>query len=1332
MMDRRRRATREELAQGEEEMKQAEARLRAEAAASNEEAIEDRKSEPKQEEAGKSGDQTNGPAGSIEDKREDPMKNSPNVEDTPKPARSHPPTTPPPSYPPVQDVRSAGLKTPEPGERGRRGADEGKESQRLQTPREDRTGTMGSREGQKSEVEQTPLFTEEQVRALHSLHEQAPWLYQSGRSVFSPYPHPQRPAFLDQEEDRLRELTEKERQLQQMRDRLYQERFEKEELKRSMVSVMEENRRVMSRLSELEARIKDPEPRFATPEGSQQKEAEAAKTAQTPEEDETSKAHEGPGPTFTPEAPKAEAGGNMTEKFMLLMMESMKEMHKNYINNKEEAGMVKGVEVVRSGAPDLPALPQWSPSQGPLQLGDWLLLLEPLVADLSTTSETWWRLVTSGAERWYQTHVSLSPLDRIQHKADPPTEVQQEKWQRLERRVSVMLLQAIPEGIREELVASRRLGVFGILTHLYTVYCPGGVYEKQTLLKNLEEPAEVSAISEAPGAIRKWLRWRRRTEEIGAVAPDPALLLKGLNRLTRRVIEPNKELQFRISMVRNSLGVDTTPTAETVGHFATHLLAELEQVALTEKRASPAAAKAEAPKIRQFEAERGDKEKGRGKGQEKSSEDSGGKPKCHFFLSEKGCRKGKQCTFSHDTKDEKKRCWTCGATDHMSPSCTRPKSASGEGSPTKAKSLRSEGEEKPLSPKESDTQSSAASDLSVKELMEEANRMLRSMSTSASGNAASASSATKEEVRSDVMERLQQQLNSMKMKVLRIGKVMRSGDQGLIDSGATHPLRPARSGENITAYKQLQVTLADGGVTRLPMSPGGAMVSPKKDTEPIVPMGQLTELLGCEVKWKGKELELNHPKKGLLPVYHHEGCPQVSKALALELIEEIEDKVQGIGTKAGDFKEEEEWMKRLAQEHPVLSKLPPWIKDRLAVTPGEWSSLPLNRKWRKRLKREGFILHLYAGGKEGFTLQRAFKQVGGDEGMMLEVDEKRGSGHDMLSDSQVYPSLLRAALEGKLKAILGGPNCRTRSVLRHFPVEGNPDAPRPVREWGGGEFGKAGLTPKEEAQVRDDDLLLWRMIYLYMVAHYMAQARGLPKVHFALEQPASPHSYMPETVSFWDTEEWKQVKEEFQLEETTFEQKSLGGPATKPTTIGGSLKIDVEDHRWRRGRSYEKVSSSKDLARWPPGLMHMIATALQEQVLHQDVQLKALSWQEHIAFNHIPYRRDCRVCQESLQQADTHHRVRNPMGGILSLDVAGPMKPAYDQGGGMARWFLAGALTWRVPKGTDKMKQPIEEPLEEDAPAIEAADEEEPEDQQPDEAGEGRGGREDPDQPPEA
>jgi hypothetical protein len=282
--------------------------------------------------------------------------------------------------------------------------------------------------------------------------------------------------------------------------------------------------------------------------------------------------------------------------------------------------------------------------------------------------------------------------------------------------MSAMLLQSIPEMIRDELVASRRLSVFGILTHLYTVYCPGGVYEKQTLLKSLEEPAEVTSLAEAPAAIRKWLRWRRRTEEIGAVAPDPALLLKGLNRLTRKVIEPNKELQFRISMVRNSLGVATTPTAVTVGHFATHLLAEIEQVALTEKRSAPAT-RTEAPKLKAFEVDKTDK--GRVRTSEKQAEESTGKPRCKFYLSEAGCRKGKQCTYSHDVKDEKRRCWTCGAVDHMASSCTRPKSTSAESSPTRPKVMKIEGEEKTPSPKETDAQSSLPSEVSMKELMEE-------------------------------------------------------------------------------------------------------------------------------------------------------------------------------------------------------------------------------------------------------------------------------------------------------------------------------------------------------------------------------------------------------------------------------------------------------------------------------------------------------------------------------------------------------------------------------------------------------------------------------------
>ena len=52
--------------------------------------------------------------------------------------------------------------------------------------------------------------------------------------------------------------------------------------------------------------------------------------------------------------------------------------------------------------------------------------------------------------------------------------------------------------------------------------------EKQNLLRNLEDSPEIHAVQGGPVALRRWLRWRNRAKEIGAVAPDPSLQLKGL------------------------------------------------------------------------------------------------------------------------------------------------------------------------------------------------------------------------------------------------------------------------------------------------------------------------------------------------------------------------------------------------------------------------------------------------------------------------------------------------------------------------------------------------------------------------------------------------------------------------------------------------------------------------------------------------------------------------------------------------------------------------------------------------------------------------------------
>ena len=68
------------------------------------------------------------------------------------------------------------------------------------------------------------------------------------------------------------------------------------------------------------------------------------------------------------------------------------------------------------------------------------------------------------------------------------------------------------------------------------------------------------------------------------------------------------------------------------------------------------------------------------------------------------------------------------------------------------------------------------------------------------------------------------------------------------------------------------------------------------------------------------------------------------------------------------------------------------------------------------------------------------------------------------------------------------------------------------------------------------------------------------------------------------------------------------------------------------------------------------------------------------------------------------------VGGVLSVDVAGPMIPAYDMGGKQARWLLVGVLTWRVPRGTTRMKPEEDQPVPEGAPAIEAGGQQEGED----------------------
>ena len=101
---------------------------------------------------------------------------------------------------------------------------------------------------------------------------------------------------------------------------------------------------------------------------------------------------------------------------------------------------------------------------------------------------------------------------------------------------------------------------------------------------------------------------------------------------------------------------------------------------------------------------------------------------------------------------------TLVAAQHLSPSCSRSPGPSSESSPTKPRVAKAEGEEKAGSSggKESDVASQSSQGDVVKVSLEEANRMLKSLSGTSS-QASSTSGPAPEEERKDVMERLQQQ-----------------------------------------------------------------------------------------------------------------------------------------------------------------------------------------------------------------------------------------------------------------------------------------------------------------------------------------------------------------------------------------------------------------------------------------------------------------------------------------------------------------------------------------------------------------------------------------------
>ena len=335
-------------------------------------------------------------------------------------------------------------------------------------------------------------------------------------------------------------------------------------------------------------------------------------------------------------------------------------------------------------------------SDAATRASDWIHLLEPIMADLAPWSSLWWKRVLYEARSWYQRWCEAPASDKALIQPALSKTLGDLKFRRLESRAYAMLQGAVPETVKQALVASRCSHCVGVLYHVYRLFQPGGLQERVRLLETLTNPGPSNAASEACSRLRAWHRALARAATMQVAIPDCSILLKGLDAVVSAILKRHPHVSFRCSSARHTLQLDHQPTLEKVKDYSKILLSECDMLAVSGEDTVPKGPKV--PKVAKAEADvpsnnpqakarpqppqsgspaaPADEAKGKGKGKSKQE----GLP-CKFYLTEAGCNRGRACRAVHNFAQAKgeSRCFNCGSTGHRQDKCERPMGPKGKG-----------------------------------------------------------------------------------------------------------------------------------------------------------------------------------------------------------------------------------------------------------------------------------------------------------------------------------------------------------------------------------------------------------------------------------------------------------------------------------------------------------------------------------------------------------------------------------------------------------------------------------------------------------------------------
>ncbi|CAL1144503.1 unnamed protein product [Cladocopium goreaui] len=902
-----------------------------------------------------------------------------------------------------------------------------------------------------------------------------------------------------------------------------------------------------------------------------------------------------------------------------------------------EDGDLKSVPI------QLPSLPAPEGRDASLEAGDWLIQLEPLIGDLSKHAASWWRRVMESTTTTYGRWLHADPLSRLKITA-PENGSLSAGFERLDQRVTSLLLQSVPKAIKDEIIATRELSTTAILFRVMRTYQPGGLLEKSRLLEDLTTTPVTKTSQDVVAALRLWKRKASRASELCAQLPDPLLLIRTLDGIAKPVVESSSQANFRIATFRMNYSLDIRPSLANVWLFYDLLLAEAEVAVHSTSTASTSEAKNStkaAVKIMQ------------GSTTTKTTTAGTTTWPCKFWLSDGGCRQGQRCRWPHPwegVSDRSLRCSNCSSNQHLQAECpykaqVKPP-VGGEGdengggkNPDKGKGKgKNKGKTKTEAQKgnkENTSQTDGKKEDGVKtagSIVEEDVKKNDAATASGGGSVSNGKKPDGGGNSNNTNELLQEatkllkslHLPSAKMIMLQeIGDPQQGpADLMLLDSGATHALRRAKTWSEWDDAEHTVVALAQGTTTSLRIKHGTETLLFTPDDgsfgNGILPMGALTKL-GYEITWTGGDCRMKNGHGENVEVTVVNGCPMINRRFGMQLIDQLENESRLTRARSA-------LVRALIQQPTLLKNLPDldsetllmvFMKKEFPDLPDtvcrkvvrrsleiDSEQLPWNRWMRRRMLRaQRVILHLYSGKD-----QKTWLQLEDANTMVVCLDRAINPKMDMLND-HVMMFLMKIAVSGKLHAIFGGPPCRTVSACRYADDKG----PKPVRSEEE-PFGLSTLTPQQREWVEDDVTMMFRMKLLYMTAEHHKPA-WCNKVLFAMEQPQDPCEYRSQQdvnkykfMSVWRTTAWKHFQEKYELVITSFEQGAYGHVKPKPTSFGHNITGFEQLHgaktqrepghqdTWRHQSLPQRIAESATWSEWAPGVKAALLEGLRRNL----------------------------------------------------------------------------------------------------------------------------------------